>query len=193
LRRALLALVVVGCSGSPRPATDSIRGAESPDVAAREVANAIVRRDIAPLAARAHPAKGVRFTPYAHVDTIADRRLSADELRAQWSRADSLVWGAYDGSGAPIRLTLREYVDKFVGDFDVVHAPRVARDAAPMGTGNTINNVRQAYPGATVIEFHSPGTDPKYGGMDWRSLWIALERVGDGWCVVGIVHGAWTI
>jgi hypothetical protein len=160
---------------------------------AGQVVGAIVGRDIDSLAARAHPAKGIRFTPYAHVDTIADRRVGADSLRALWARPDSILWGAYDGSGAPIRLTLRQYVDRFAADFDFSHAPRIARDSAPMGKGNTINNIRQSYPAATIVEFHSPGSDPKYEGMDWRSLWIALERVGDRWYVVGIVHGAWTI
>lgn len=193
MRRTALVLLLAGCGGSPRPAADSARTIETPDAVAREVAAAIVRRDIDALATRAHPTTGIRFTPYSHVDTITDRRLGADSLRALWTRPDSLPWGAYDGSGEPIRLTLRQYFEKFVADFDVAHAPRVARDSAPMGTGNTINNVRQAYPAATIVQFYSPGTDPKYGGMDWRSLWIALERIGDRWVVVGIVHGAWTI
>ena len=160
---------------------------------AREVVSAISRRDVGALASRAHPTKGIRFTPYTHVDTATDRRLPPDSLRTLWPKADSALWGVYDGSGAPIRLTVRQYFEKFVADFDVAHAPQVARDSAPMGTGNSVNDIRQAYPAATIVEFHSPGTDPKYGGMDWRSLWIVLKRLNDRWFVVGIVHGAWTI
>ena len=62
-----------------------------------------------------------------------------------------------------------------------------------MGTGNSIYNLRELYPKATIVEFNTPGTDPRYGGMDWRSLWIVMERVDDRWVVVGIVHGSWTI
>jgi hypothetical protein len=193
VRRAALVLLLAGCGGSPRPAADTSRATESPEAVAREVAAGIARRDIDALAIRAHPTRGIRLTPYSHVDTAADRRLSGDSLRAMWARPDSLPWGVYDGSGEPIRLTLRQYFEKFIADFDVAGAPKIARDSAPMGRGNTINNIRQAYPAAAIVEFHSPGTDPKYGGMDWRSLWIALERVGDRWVVVGIVHGAWTI
>jgi hypothetical protein len=186
LLRASFVILGVACATTPEPA-------ESPDAAARRVAAAMTARDIEALAAAAHPTKGIRFTPYTRVDTLEDRRLGADEMRAGWASADSTLWGSYDGSGAPIRLTFREYFDRFVRDFDVAAAPRVASDSAPMGTGNAINNVREAYPGAVVVEFHAPGTDPRYGGMDWRSLWIVLEKSGDRWYVVALVHGGWTI
>jgi hypothetical protein len=80
-----------------------------------------------------------------------------------------------------------------VYDFDASHAPRIARDSAPMGTGNTPPNLAQVYSGDAIVEFNTPGSDPKYGGMDWRSLWVVLRRLEDRWVVVGIVHGAWTI
>lgn len=136
--------------------------------------------------------KGIRFTPYTRVDSVNDRRFTPGELRAQWAKPDSLVWGSFDGSGEPIRLSFRQYFDKFVYDFDARRAPRVARDSAPMGTGNSIFNVRNVYPSGAVVEFNTPGTDPRYGGMDWRSLWIVLERMADRWVVIGIVHGSWT-
>jgi hypothetical protein len=181
---------VAGCQKpAPPPAPADI----SADSVARLTIDALARRDIDSLAQLAHPVKGIRFTPYTHVDTAADRRLSPEQLRADWARPDSAVWGVHDGSGEPIRLSLRQYVDRFVYDFDARKAPRVARDSAPMGTGNSINNLRQVYAGATIVEFNTPGTDPKYGGMDWRSLWIVLERFQERWRVIGIVHGAWTI
>lgn len=159
---------------------------------ARAVVAALQRRDIDSVARLAHPTKGIRFTPYTRVDTLTDRRFTPSQLTAQWGKTDSLLWGSFDGTGDPMRLTFRQYFDKFVYDFDAVRAPRVARDSAPMGIGNSIYNLREAYPEATIVEFNSPGMDPKYGGMDWRSLWIVLERVDDAYRVVGIVHGSWT-
>ena len=165
----------------------------SADSVARLTIDALARRDVDSLASLAHPDSGIRFSPYAHVDTARDRRPTAAQLRAEWAKTDSSVWGIHDGSGEPIRLTLRGYIDRFVYDFDFRHAPRVARDSAPMGTGNTRFNVPQVYPSDAIVEFNSPGTDPKYGGMDWRSLWIVLRRYQERWVVIGIVHGAWTI
>lgn len=166
---------------------------ESPEPAARRVAAVIDAPDFGALAGLAHPGKGIRFSPYSRVDTATDRRLSREQIRVLSTSPDSLLWGSYDGSGEPIRLTFRQYFAKFVRDFDLLAAPRVAVDSAPMGTGNAINNVREAYPGARIVEFNTPGTDPRYGGMDWRSLWIVLERSGPRWYVVGLVHGSWTI
>lgn len=185
-----MAAVLAGCQ-KPAPGPAAI--ALSADSVARLTVDALARRDIDSLASLAHPTLGIRFTPYTHVDSTTDRRLAPDQLRAEWTRPDSVVWGVQDGSGEPIRLSFQKYFDRFVYDFDALHATRVARDSAPMGTGNSINNLREAYPGDAIVEFNTPGTDPRYGGMDWRSLWIVLRRLNDRWVVVGIVHGSWTI
>jgi hypothetical protein len=181
-----IALAACGTRASTTPAITA-------DSLAQEAVAALSRRDLDSLATLVHPTKGIRFTPYTRVDTTSDRRFSPEQLRAQWLRPDSLLWGSFDGTGDPIRLSFRQYVDKFVYDFDVARAPRVVRDSAPMGTGNSIYNLREVYPESAIVEFNTPGTDPRYGGMDWRSLWIVMERVEDRWTVVGIVHGSWTI
>ncbi|HET9424491.1 MAG TPA: hypothetical protein VFO55_03895 [Gemmatimonadaceae bacterium] len=175
---------------APTVAADTV--IERPDSVAARVVAALKARDIPALADLTHPARGIRFTPYTHVDTAADQRLAREELLARWERPDSLLWGSYDGSGEPMRLSMRQYFDRFVHDFDVAASPRVARDSAPMGVGNSLYNIREVYPDAAIIEFNTPGTDPRYGGMDWRSLWVVLERTGDRWYLVGLVHGSWT-
>jgi hypothetical protein len=189
VRRALpgLLLALAACQ-KPVPATPEITA----DSVARLAVDALARRDIDSLAALAHPTKGIRFTPYTYVDTTVDRRLTPAQLRAEWARPDSVLWGTQDGSGDPIRMTFRGYIDRYVYDFDARRAPRVARDSAPMGTGNSLYNLPQIYSGATIVEFNTPGTDPRYGGMDWRSLWVVLERLVDRWVVIGLVRGAWT-
>ena len=153
---------------------------------------ALRSKDGAALAPLIHPEKGIRFTPYTRVDPTTDRHFSRDDLAKAWSSPDSLLWGSFDGSGEPIRLSVREYLARFGNDLPSGRPIRTARDSEPMGTGNAINNVRAAYPGATVIEYYNPGVDPKYGGMDWRSVWIVLERSGPDWYVTGVVHGSWT-
>lgn len=199
MRRTLTAglalALMAGCRSVEKAADSTVATAPDPvsaDSVARLVVGALGRRDIARVASFAHPGKGIRFTPYTRVDPATDRVFSADELRARWASPDSILWGSFDGTGDPMRLTFRQYFDRFVYDFDFARAPRVARDSAPMGIGNSIYNLREAYPGATIVEFNSPGVDPKYGGMDWRSLWIIFERVGGEWRVIGVVHGSWT-
>ena len=97
------------------------------------------------------------------------------------------------GSGESIRLTFPRYHARFVYNADFEHAPRTAVDSLPLQHGNTPSNLPEVYPGARWIEFHFPGIDPKYGGVDWSSLWLVFEPVGTRWYLVGIVHGSWTI
>lgn len=184
LRPLARIVVVLGTVSCTRP---------TPEAVGKHVVAALRARDLATVAELAHPQKGIRFTPYTHVDTARDRRLTREQLQSQWKSADSLVWGESDGTGDPIRLSFTQYFEKFVHDFDVAASPRVARDSAPMGIGNSLNNIRAVYPAAAIIEYNTPGTDPRYGGMDWRSLWVVLEKVGKHWYVVGLVHGSWTI
>jgi hypothetical protein len=157
------------------------------------VLSALATHDMAKVASVVDGRRGVRFSPYPYVDTVAHRRVLAAEVANLWQERDSVRWGDYDGTGAPIHLTYPGYHAKFVYDVDFLHAPRVAVDSAPMGRGNTTNNIADVYPGASIVEYYLPGRDPEMGGMDWRSLWLVFERDGPRWLLVGIVHGAWTI
>ncbi|RIE01964.1 hypothetical protein [Cohnella faecalis] len=100
-------------------------------------------------------------------------------------------WGSADGSGDPIRLTFRDYFEKFVYDQDFADAPNVSAGKL-LGTGNTPSNILEVYPKASFVEYHYPGTD-KNGGMDWKSLVVVFVPSGSDWKLVSIVHGQWTI
>lgn len=160
---------------------------------ARLAITAIAAHDMNALAKLVHPTKGVRFSPYMHVDPATDHRYTRDQLRPAWPSKSIVVWGTHDGSGAPIRLTFAEYYKSFIYDYGFVKAPKIGYDEEFMGRGNTINNIRANYPGAMVVEYHAPGIDPRYGGMDWKSLVLVFEKSGSEWFLVGVVHGSWTI
>ncbi len=127
--------------------------------------------------------------------------LSPEDLRAV-ARGERLerVWGRYDGSGEPIRLSFREYVDRFVDDAPYAASGQVAVDTR-QGAGTVADDAAEAYPGGRIVEYHVPGTDPSSGGMDWKSLRLVFEkRRGEGdagepgrWYLVGIIHDQWTI
>jgi hypothetical protein len=60
--------------------------------------------------------------------------------------------------------------------------------------GNSVDNAAQVYPDARIVEYHVPGRNPDYGGMDWRSLRLVFEE-GEGgrWLLVAVIHDEWTI
>jgi len=181
------AVVAIGGCRQPR---DDRRALQS---RADEVVDALRTHDMARLAAFAHPQKGVRFSAYAFVHVDSDVVLTRQRLAGLWTDSARRVWGRFDGSGEPIRLTYPQYHARFVYNADFASAPRTAIDSLPLQHGNTPSNLRDAYPGAHWIELHVPGVDPKYGGMDWSSLWLVFEPAGTQWYLVGIVHGSWTI
>jgi hypothetical protein len=159
---------------------------------AESAVRALAAHDMATIGALADPAKGIRFSPYAHVDTTRDQVIPKESFDSLWASSMPAVWGTHDGSGEPIRLTYAEYHRTFVYDRDFARAPRVEYNAPPVGRGNTPNNIAASYPNASIVEFHVPGEE-KNAGMDWRSLWLVFEKSAATWHLVAIVHGSWTI
>ncbi len=156
------------------------------------VVAALARRNWQALAALVHPARGVRFAPYAYVDTTDGVVLSREAVAGLASDARIYLWGAYDGTGEPIRLPFTAYYHQFVYDRAFAEAVQGASDTQ-LGGGNTTNNIAAVFgPEASFIEYHVPGSE-EYGGMDWASLRLVFERADGAWYLVGIVHDQWTI
>lgn len=194
----LVLVLLAGCAAGPPPPTEAAAGTPVARVPIEEVATEVARalrdRDFAALAAHVHPVEGVRFSPYPYVDAEAHLALTATELTAAAESSAVRQWGHHDGSGEPIRLSFRDYVDRFVYDAPYLEEATVGVDRL-QPTGNALDNLRAIYPGARVVEYYVPGSDPRYGGMDWRSLRLVFEP-GEGgrhWWLVGVVHGEWTI
>lgn len=159
---------------------------------AKETILAIRDKDAKKLSGLIFPGKGVRFSPYQHEDTEKDMVFFASQFLSFFKNQNNYLWGSYDGSGLPIKLTPLEYYNKFIYDADFASAPEVGYNRI-IGQGNMINNVSEIYPNAIVVEYHFTGFDPKYEGMDWKSLELIFEEEGANWYLAGIVRGQWTI
>ncbi|WP_100407307.1 hypothetical protein [Bacillus solitudinis] len=161
-----------------------------------EAADQIVKflhdKDIQSLAEKVHPEKGVRFTPYGYVDENSDQVFLKNEIVERWEDNSVYNWGAFDGTGDPIELTFKEYYDEFVYDVDYIDAEEIAINER-LGQGNTLDNSQQVYPEAMIVEYHFPGFEEQYEGMDWRSLRVVMEETNGQWYLVGLIHDEWTI
>lgn len=202
----LAAVLLVGCSagGTGKPAHQG-SGLEKPapvveklpqtpaevqkaiGARAEQAVGALKAQDMAKLATLVHPAKGVRFSPYLHANTQQDVVLKADQLAS----TQVYTWGVHDGSGEPIKGTFADYYKQFIYDLDFAAAPKVGWGEI-LGKGTIQDNVKEAYPDGVFVEYHFPGVDAKYQGMDWRSLRLIFEREGQNWYLTGIMHGQWT-
>ncbi|MFC5531109.1 hypothetical protein [Cohnella yongneupensis] len=164
---------------------------ESLKDAATNIIELIRDRDLGSLADWIDPEQGLRFSPYAHIDTNESQLFQAGEL-PDFKDTTKLTWGTSDGSGEPISLTFREYYEKFVYNQDFAEAPNVSVNKL-MGKGNVAFNGTETYPGASYVEFYFPGFDKAADGMDWQSLVLVFVPSGEEWKLVSIVHGQWTI
>ncbi|ANB59430.1 hypothetical protein [Anoxybacteroides amylolyticum] len=159
---------------------------------ALDVVTALQAKDMKKVATYVHPEKGVRFSPYGHVNPDSDVVFKKTELPSLMESKHIYHFGTFDGSGQPIDMTFQDYFHKFVYDVDFAN-PHIIGNNVVIGKGNTIENIHDVYPNAVFVEFHFTGFDKQYNGMDWRSLRLVLEKQGETWYLVGIVHDQWTI
>jgi len=169
-----------------------VSGSEGHDVL--EVSKRVILalgQDLESIAPYVHPEKGVRFTPYSYV-TEKDVVLTREEVENAGNDTEIRLWGHMDGIGTPIELTSEGYYERFVYGQDFINAEKKSQND-PIGGGNSINNASEYYPDAEIFEYHFPGFDEQFDGMDWESLRIVLEKHEGEWYVVGIIHAQWTI
>ena len=159
---------------------------------ASRVVELLKRRDLRELSRLAHPVKGIRFSPYAFLDRKANVSFAPATLPAALRETRKRVWGTYDGSGAPIRLTFAEYYQRFVYDRDFAAATEIFYNA-PVARGNTSDNAFEEYPNAIIVEYYLPGARPEQEGMDWASLRLVFEQHRAAWYLVHVIHDQWTI
>jgi hypothetical protein len=147
--------------------------------------------DLAALASLAHPADGLRFSPYSYVlpEHLA---FSPEQLPRLLDDSNIYTWGNFDGSGEPIQMTFADYFSRFIYSKDFANAMQVSLDQR-LGRGNTLDNSHEFYTGAIVVEYFIPGENPDYGGMDWQSLRLVFQQADGKWYLAGVIHDEWTI
>jgi len=162
---------------------------------ARQTILALKTRNLVKLSELVHPTKGLRFSPYhsVNLDKGGDLVFTRRQVRNLLNSRKRYHWGDDDASGDPIRLTFATYLRKFVYDHDYSRAKQITYNSENLTSGNLINNIRESYPGTIIVEYHFPGFEEKYGGMDWNSIWLVFAKQGREWYLVGIAHGEWTI
>jgi len=177
---------------------DSIRSVHRKDSlllkTTRNVLTLLKNKNYLAFANYIHPVEGIRFSPYGFVDTVHDIKLSKQKFINEVGQPiqDMIVWGQFDGTGDPIKMTLNNYMQRFVYDVDF-SKPEKRSINEFLGGGNSLNNLELAYKNCDFTESHFSGFDKKYGGMDWRSLRLVFKVRDKKFLLVGIVHDEWTI
>jgi len=155
------------------------------------VVEAIRNRDFQTLSEWIHPTDGVYFIPYSTVRKNENQHFSNNDVRNFSNDKNSYVWGTVDGEGSPISMTPKAYVDRYVYDYDFFQAQVIGINTV-VRSGNSLENVKDAFPDCDFVEFHYPGSD-EYEGLDWRSLKLVFTRSDSGRSLVAVIHSEWTI
>lgn len=155
---------------------------------AKQAIEALKNRDMIRLGGMAHPEKGVLFSPYGFMgeDKVV---LNPEQLVDALTDPTVRHWGSYDGTGDPIELIFAAYFDRFVYSHDFAAAPQISYNQ-PL---KEIYHAEEFAPDSIMVEYHFPGFDPQYEGMDWQSLRLVFEQQDQTWYVVGMLHNQWTI
>lgn len=138
------------------------------------------------------PKSGIRFSPYAYVDSVDQVHLFPEDFKNALEQDKKFLWGYSDGKGDSIYLDIASYFDQFVYDREFIQADSSTINAY-IGMGNSLNNLKEIYPNSDFVEYHFFGDQQKYAGMDWKSLRLVFEKIKDSYYLIGIVHDQWTI
>ena len=89
-----------------------------------------------------HPVEGIRFSPYGFVDTVHNIKLSKQKFINEAGNPvqDMIIWGEFDGTGDLIKMTLNNYMRRFVYDVDFVKPEKRSVNKF-IGGGNSLNNL----------------------------------------------------
>ena len=156
------------------------------------VAEALKYKDYEALAGYVHPERGVTFTAYSTVNLETDQNFSADQIRELAQDDTRYLWGYEDGRGEPIQRTIAQFLEEFIFSVDYTQATSVGVDEIVM-SGNSLENLKEAYPDCRFVDLCYPSLDPAYEGLDWCSLKIVFAPTQSGWYLVGLIHSQWTI
>ncbi len=159
-------------------------------VLSKKVLKALKNEDFRGLADFADPEHGIRISADAHIDSL-DRVLTPQQLMNSNFTNSMINWGADEQTGVRIQMTLADYVKKYIYPVDFLSAPKVGVNKS-IGVGTTLNNLKEFYRGAAFIEFHFPGFEKKFEGMDWKSIRLVFRSNGEKLSLIGIIRDHWT-
>ncbi|UWX60966.1 hypothetical protein N0B40_01565 [Chryseobacterium oranimense] len=155
-----------------------------------QILQALKSKDYKTFGSFIHPEKGVTFSMYGFVDPKEDRHFSKEDFEKYQPTKTVFSWGAQDGSGDPYKATINDYLSKwlFSKDFTTSHYSLNTFQ----GKGNSLNNLKEVYPGKDFTENFIKGTEEN-GKMDWKTLRFVFEEFQGKQYLVAVVNDQWTI
>jgi hypothetical protein len=156
-----------------------------------EIFKTIKKRNYNKLASFIHPKYGVRFSPYAYIDTARSRILSPELFLKFVKQKKRINWHSPLSDTDTEFLTIDQYFKKYVYDVDFLNAPVKAINKFH-SHGTDLNNIAEVYPECDVVEFYFPGFKKEYDGTDYRGLRFVFKLNNKIFYLIAIAHDEWT-
>jgi len=155
-----------------------------------QILQALKSKDYKTFTSYIHPEKGITFSMYGFVDPKEDHHFTKEDFEKYQPTKTVFSWGAQDGSGDPYKSTINDYLSKWVfsKDFTTSHYSLNTFQ----GKGNSLNNLKEIYPGKDFTENFIKGTEEN-GKMDWKTLRFVFEEFQGKQYLVAVVNDQWTI
>lgn len=141
-----------------------------------------------------HEIHGLKFSPYVrNLTELPITHVAKADLIKLAQSDKKRTWGTYDGSGAPIKLALTDYMDQFVYDLPYTkQAKRFFWDTHTLSHKPDFKALYRAYPCSVFVYYQYTGT-AETGFMDFKDLILVFSEFDKQWHLTGIAHGENTI
>jgi hypothetical protein len=138
---------------------DAVRLSSNPIEFSKIISQSIIDKDFESWSEFSN--EKVFFSPYAFVDSVSLNSLSVSSLNKYYSAEEKMTWGVQDGTGDTIKLSFKEYINRYVNDFDLTDSSLVEYKVIeePISRGNELHNIHKIYPEAILVEVYKPADD----------------------------------
>lgn len=157
------------------------------------VLETLEQKDFNKLSAYIDPVLGVIFSPYSYIDENSKKNHFSKQQIIDFGKSNNeKIWGYADGSGEPINLSFKQYIDSYVYDADFLHVTNVEANKSLFKKSNGIDNSLQEFPGKTFVDYYKK---PKAGEseFDWKNLRLIFNEREGKYYLIAVVHNQWQI
>ena len=158
---------------------------------ALHIQQALANKQYASIINEIHPTRGVRFSMYAYVKPESDKVFNRAQF-AQYIEQSNIrfTWGDLDGTGELLVVPLPTYLNTWI-DGKKFNTARITINEFE-SRGNMINNVKDIYPKADIVDFYYRSTG-EYSDIDWRGMRLVFDSYKGRRYLVAIVNDRWTV
>lgn len=134
------------------------------------------------------PAEGIIISARTTVDSdpAGNAVVTAEDL-ADGSKAFVFEYS----EAGPLIETVDDWMDGYRRNLSLIEPDQTSVNA-PLGYGNSLNNLADAFPEAHVVELHHRGRGEQ-ADFNWSSTRLVLEQRDGQWKLLAIMGDKWTI